>query len=127
MIEFQSRTHRADPQFQMDTAVSQSQFQAAMGHSIHMSHDSLPEFRPATPAAKHGSFGGNDSSSSGSSKAHQDIGPQSLQRNLQGTIQQVDRLKADIAGMEAVISAVRGEWDWAWAWANLGIWDNPNP
>ena len=88
----------------METAVSSSQFRAAAASDAMASrpgtrHGSLEDFMDLSLLA--------ENSHSDTAAAPQGAATMS-RAHLQGAMQQVDKLQADIAGMEAVVQAVRG-------------------
>ena len=85
--------------FCMVTAVSSSQCRAAAGMPSQAGSGSLGHFMNLSLLGENSVDSVPEESKAGAkwSRAH-----------LQGAMQQVDQLQADIAGMEAVVAAVRG-------------------
>ena len=83
----------------MDTAVSNSQYRAAAGIASQQEHGTLGQFMNLSLLGDSSADSASEQNKSGAngSRAH-----------LQGAMQQVEQLQADIAGMEAVVTAVRG-------------------
>lgn len=89
--------------FFMETAVSANQCRAAAAAGVVQQEASgrLGEFMSMSLLGEH--------SLDGSSMPDQSqAGPKMSRAHLQGAMQQVDKLQSDIAGMEAVVAAVRG-------------------